>query len=359
MITTLLFQSWTLSEELSYNTSYLNYKTVESCLEYFNQGLWVLFGLVGVMGSTLHIIVLFHHDFSKPSYIYHKALVLNDLIFSAFGVLAMGIISIAIPNNVYGTYVTDLLLAYSNFACLTAESTILCMTLDRLIAIWLPLSFYNFNRNVVAIPLCIISLTLGSLYLPELGAENLTLNNTEYILIPTELGNSKVFMDFNLAVYYMELTVVYTLLLFSFIVVTGLCKQKLPTGNYINSSNLRLKRQLTILSLSCSLPAVANCTVYVVRSTVLSSYNLGPSAFSLSYERAMADLRRATLKAVLYEFEVATAILAHCLHFYIYMLLSINFRQKAKMILGRKNNYSNVSLQTLASRFPGHRTDRF
>lgn len=336
--------SFTDLEMVSYNQSYKTYQNIVNVLGLLNHASQIIFGVAGIFGGLLDVKVLYHKEFAKPSFIYHKSLVINDLVYSALGVLAMGIIALAYPESDHkATYVYNLLSSYSNFACLTAESIILFMTVDRVIAIWLPLSFDNFNRNSIAIPLSIASVFIGSFYLPELGVEMLVDDGKNFVLTTTNFGKSNFFGNFDEAVYYAELFVVYLLLFLTFIVIMGLCRMQNLSADANTKKKLSLKRQLTILSLSCSIPSVTNCTIYVIRSTVLTGLKVGPDALFFTYEKAMADLTKATIKIVLYEFQVATGIMAHCLHFYVYMWLSANFREKATMILCGKTKVTILS----------------
>ncbi len=325
--------NFTNTQKSSYNDSYIEYQSVVSALALFNHSLQIIFGLAGIIGGILDMKVLLHPDFRKPSFTYHKALVLNDFVYSIFGVFVMGVVPLALQPSDYRTFINDLCSTYSNFACLTAEAIILFMTLDRFVAVWLPLYFDFYNLYAVAVTTCILSFVSGLFYLVDFGMEKLVATDKGYMLISTDLGKSTFLGDFNDGVYYMELLVVYVLLFFSLVVVAGLCRPNFAVGDSNAAKKSSLRRQLTILNLSCSIPAVSNCTIYVIRSTLLSGLKIGPAAVSMTYEAAMNDLHKALVKAIMYEFQVITGIMAHCLHFYLYVLLSANFRDKTKVVL--------------------------
>ncbi len=343
---------FTDEEWLSYNLSLATYHQVKVNFDKFNIILGIVFGIAGIIGGILHLITLCHKEFSKPSYVYHKALVFNDLVYSGMGILCRALVTLCFTPSDLKSFLTDLVLTYSNFACLAAESVLLFMTFERVIAVWSPTRFTLVNRNFISLTACIFSFVLASAYLVDLGMETLTIfNTTDYKIVPTRLGISDFLVDFDYFAYIAELLVVYAMLLMSLIVVVGFCKK--TTSN--NAKETVRKRQLSVLALSSAIPAVLNCTIYVVRSACLGGYKIGPNVVGLSYSEATRQLTVALVNAVMYEFQLLTAILTHCFHFYVYTLLSSNFRDSAMRLLGINKNKSMIISVASATQFGSRR----
>lgn len=337
--------NWTTQQKLHYNESYESYEAIKASLALFNQALCIIFGIVGIIGGILDIFVLAHSDFSKPSYIYHKALVINDLVYSMIGILSRALITLVCAPEDYRNFIIDMILIYSNFACLTAEAIVLFMSFERVIAIWVPLRFDQVNRYSVAITTCVLSVLFGTTYLFDFGMEKLVYDEESkvYTSVLTNFGQSDFLILFDYIVYCGELVVVYTMLFFSVLVVVGLFKRNSALTEKNDHKKTSLKHQLAVLTLSCAIPAAANCTAYVLRSTVLGGFKSG-FKINLLYSEAISELNKVVANTVVYEFQLATGIMAHCLHFYLYILLSSNFRQKAILVLRKRSKISTIAV---------------
>lgn len=314
--------AFSCEEKLSYNSYYQLYKSIVNSLTTMNYCYRICFGFSGIIGGILEMIVLAHKEFSKPSFIYIKVLVVTDIFYSGLCLFLRSFLLIYCEKSDLLTYTNDMILAFSNVCCFAVEILALFMNFERFVAVWFPIHFSLINRREIAFSVSIISIGLSLLYCEYFATEKLIYSNVtqSLILINTEFGDSSMFETFDYFVFCFELIIVYTLLAFSIAVALGLAKTRFSDKE---------KRLLTMLTLLCSFPIVLNVTCFVVRSVSLSGAKLGVKAAKLSYSQAVLQINMSLANSAVYVVQLLSEVVPHCLHFYLYVLLSKTFREHA------------------------------
>jgi hypothetical protein len=116
---------------------------------------------------------------------------------------------------------------------------------------------------------------------------------------------------------------------------------QLPNKDIQKKQNVKLNLHLCYLTMIQAVPSLINQIMYAMLISRHSSYLIGSAAIDngLSFQGAMEHLRSKYVGIYLNFFCSLSNDLAHCFHFYLYMIFCRRFRQgflkKMKLLLAR------------------------
>lgn len=299
---------------------------------------------LGLIGYILEIFTLRHKDFRTVSFVYHKAIVFFEII-TCLSMLFKGMSdAIPLPEQslvffIISSFIFDMLY---NIAAFTADFITLFMTFERCVAVILPTKFYLVNQSNVAWTNVGISAFLGLSYIVnKVGAtfsDSMTLGPS----VSFSTRKDPIYISFTNVRDVINTWKGVLIGIFSVIVVFGIIKFSRNNKSVSTEKNWRkqqrIAKQLCILSLACGWPITLASLGLLVKNFYADAYIVGTSSFYLPFNEALELCNRGdffTIEQYVYE---VIRLIAHCLHFYLYFALSLNFRNATKDMMLRRNH---------------------
>lgn len=322
--------NFTEAQRLLYLTAYFSYKKTDFLLNNGSNYMNLIFCLFGLIGYLIHFCVLSQREFQSNSFIYHRYIVIVELLSCLLG-LIQSISSFIDASNVISILLSNIMVSLTNVLDMVSKTVALPMCFERIIALHKPALFERVNtRKIVTVSIAISTLT-GILYLPDSLVYYLTSDNRVEL---SSFGSTAGYQQFLFAADIICDIRSGMLVIMSLIIIFGLLK--------VRENRKKLKATVTdqtvnisILTLSVAIPSFCNDTLFTI-------YKFGPFASSvdlqenlkLEIEQAIAGINSASIHSWLSFINCFLFLFCNCCHFYFYFLLSRSFRNGSFVLFG-------------------------
>lgn len=332
--------NWSFAEVNSYELAYELYLSTADKVNFFKSLITTILSVVGFVGYTFELLTLSENEFLKrPSFLYHIILALCEIFLMI--ICSLGSINgfMSPDDRSYFSVYTDTIasLSLSNSLVVIIHFVILGMTVDRFVAVNLPMRFQFFNVNKIVLMFFLVGFINGLGPLVYFFVYNVELNSItkNFQRVKSDLYGI-VFSPVYFLVIGLEMIKLLICLTLSIAICIGFIKGSKSAGHkaFVKSKQAKEEkskkenRQLTILCLSCSLPFII--TLFMKFPQVfITSYVVGTTALDLEYSNSLKNLNLA-YKDIYYSIAVdCFYMIVHSSHFYIYLLLNDSIRKSA------------------------------
>ncbi len=296
-------------------------------------------------------------DFDNVSFIYQKALTYIEVAVMVFTILlgAIDLVPMAYQSS-------TVLLFYQVIFWLSAATgnsctyLVLVIVIKRFIALWLPSWFGTVNRKPIILAGIVLAIFMGCEAVTSefetsgtfFDSTSSTNKLTTYVWVKDIVyQNWLTFRNASLLAAGYALTVVSILVAIGF---SKLSKSKHMVNDISDSDKIfKLNKQLSILSLICSVPLGIYVTLQTVYDQYLGKYTVGIGAVtSLSYSDAMYYVLKGKCAVVVRTLQTVVFLFAHSFNFYFYFVWCPRFHNSTLSYLySRKYNiFSSTSKST-------------
>lgn len=345
----------------------------------------IVFSVTGFIGTILMCKIFSHHSFEGPSFIYHRAAALYEILHMIILFVAPTLELLGKPGdrssegeffNVPWTWYIGCQTgwAFADMVKLTNSVIALLVSLERCVALWLPTKFHLINKKKIAVLGVCFSSLIGSLQLCMLGACIIT------TIILNVHGEWDSYFDAWFAIIwtpadFLFLTVIPPMrfslgivtLALSLIIVYGLKKKLIMQTNMVSISPEEITRMKNTCQLTLLLAigtAVDNFAFMLWK--IISSFNtamlhscenrmwalggqMGPNEV---YNCLMGISKWSMWSMPLWLMQHLTSVLVHCTRFYMYLLLHQRFRSVFKEMVSRNTTTVTPTSITSNTKYP-------
>lgn len=350
---------FTKEQLFNYCTVYIDFDRFNTAIDSTVGISMVVTGALGLFNYVFTFLTFSRGDsFEGPSFIYHKAMALVELVLMAI-MLQYGVLRILHFPGGYPTIFWDNQFWSGWMFGDTVKLFVLCMTafvsFERVIAVWFPMHFRLVDRiSVVAISIAVSGL-IGSLHLTSIAAMKvIRRDDGTYGGDRTEFGKSFAYECIDDVIYFIKLSLGVAILLMCIAIVFGIIlrQRKAAAMSLDGRRNWKTVKRACYLQLIVAVTALIDQAAWVAFRMVDQPYpSVGtPAVQWLPYETAMDNLWRMRRRVTFETIQVFTGELDHGGRFYFYLIFHRTFREVFKVaVLRKKPETSTSRVHALAS----------
>lgn len=258
-----------------------------------------------------------------PSFLYHKSIVGFDFVMCLFMIPEMCMeLKGPVAWNPAMDIATDVHACIENICGMTVEWLAMVVSLERIVAMFLPLKFHRINTDQVATCGIVFSFLVGFSHYCTRAFHKF-------------LKGGEVYDNFRLYLANIQMVQCFSLAVFSFLIVVGIFKQmKSSTRAQLDVDSkaaASISLQISLLSLSLSIPPFIETLLYQISQNMCANNAClyGPAAVTdplITYAEAVTRLERKNANYMWMFMSYIWWGIAHSDHFYVYAILSPKFR---------------------------------
>lgn len=288
---------------------------------------------IGIIGYILDLIILRGPEFKLVTFTYHRALACMELIHET-GQICKSCYYVLLWTNVEYPWISYFW-STSGFinesAGYMAEKVILIMTLERLCALMLISKYHVINKKKIAWTMITICILMGLTKCQNGLSYYITTNpdGTSKWVVPSWY-NWNFSVDFDFALDRISLVLNILNLASTIGVIIGLVKWGRNRARMELLDDFKISKQLTYLSLACSIPFTISTILILINDTVFNvEVLLKTASLSNKFHDIIWAQDRLIIRRYFYSFARLTWIFAHASHCYFYFCFSQLFRDGA------------------------------